>query len=87
MAERRRSVPTRFTAKQARKLVFSTLDRDLSSKDDLTSDEEIVEENTEVTSDDTEDSVVSEDEECQAKSVMQQHRKMKLKKMKEDEVM
>jgi len=65
MAESRRSVPTRFTAEQPRKLVFSTLDRDLSSEDDLTSDEEIVEEITEVTSDDTKDSVVSENEEYQ----------------------
>jgi len=65
MAESRRSVPTKFTAEQARKLVFATLDRDLSSEDDLTSDEEIVEENTQITSDDTEDSVVSEDEEYQ----------------------
>jgi len=87
MAESRRSVPTRFTAEQPRKLVFSTLDRDLSSEDDLTSDEEIVEENTEVTSDDTEDMVVFEDEEYQfTKSLLQQHRKMKLKKMKEHEV-
>jgi len=62
MADSRHSIPTRFTAENTRKLVFSTLHRDLSSKDDLTSDEEIVEENTEVTSDDTED---SEDEEYQ----------------------
>jgi len=87
MAESRRSVLTRFTGEQARKLVFSTLDRDLSNEDDLTSDEEIVEENTEVTSDDTEDMVVFEDEEYQfTKSLLQQHRKMKLKKMKEHEV-
>jgi len=62
MAESRRSVPTRFTVEQAWKLVFSTQDRDLSSEDDLTSDEEIVEENTEVTLDGTENIVVSEDE-------------------------
>jgi len=66
MAESRWSVPTRFTAEKARKLEFSTLDRDIPNEDDLTSDEEIVEENKEVTSDDTEDSVVSEDEEYQS---------------------
>jgi hypothetical protein len=70
MAESRRSVPSRFTAEQALKLVFSSLDRDISSEDELTSDEELTEENTEVMCDDTEDNVSSENEEYQVANVI-----------------
>ena len=51
----RSRVPTRFIAEQARNLVFSILDKDISSEDELTSDESIADENAEVSFHDTED--------------------------------
>jgi hypothetical protein len=65
----RSRVPTRFTAEQARNLVFSILDKDISSEDELTSDDSIAEENAEVSFHDTEDNGSSDSEDYQVENV------------------